>query len=139
MRLLAAFCGTVPSGTFSFTGSFSTWPTTMVTPTTPTTAALKYHLRMSGSFDSVSRIGCRSCPWNAGQDRHPVLRLACEDVGDDLLLVEFDAELVVDGQGVLAVHGRLQVQVPAQQVVGPVLAQVDAVLAQLRRRLADDH
>src|SRR5438105_4935341 len=57
---------------------------------------------------------------------------------DRHLPIEFHAELVVDGVSLLAVAVGGHLDVPAQQVVRPALAQIDAVRAQFRRGLAQD-
>src|SRR5579864_4091678 len=51
------------------------------------------------------------------------------------LPVELHAELVGDGQGFFAVAAGLNLQVPAEQIIRMALAQVNGILAQLRRGL----
>src|SRR5436190_1982056 len=67
----------------------------------------------------------------------PLTTSAALEAGDGHLAIQLHAELVGDRQGLftIAVGGHLHI--PAEEVVRPALAQVDAVLAQLRRALEE--
>src|SRR5581483_6116126 len=51
------------------------------------------------------------------------------------VLIQLQLEFVLHHQGLLAAHVGVEFEVPAQQVVRPLLPQIKRVLAEFRRRL----
>src|SRR6266511_3144104 len=105
--------------------------------TTPTDAHNRFFMDQTFSVDAACSWGrlptCRM-KRQVGNLPHEQAAgtLPADETTDDHLLVHLDLELIADRDRLLAAHARLNLQVPAQDVLRLLLTHVQPLLAQLR-------